>query len=742
MRDDEYEYDESGYTPPTQEEPKLATWANAPTVDDLKADLTAAKSYHSAHTGEVADWIDQFNCTGKHAPIKRKGYSAVQPKVIRKQIEWRAAGLTEPLLSDMDLFKVRPRTYQDVQAALENSLILNYQFQNQIDKVSFLDSYVRTAITEGTVVVKVSWRYEERKEKKKAKTYRVVDAVTPHEMQLLQHAIQLQQETPDAYEQLDPMLKASVEESINQGKPVFLEAVGEQEVEIIKVIHNQPELTVCDYRNIIIDPTCGGEFEKANFLIHSFEASKSDLERAGIYCNIDDIVVEENTDSDTHHVKGDNSFKFSDEPRKKMTVYEYWGYWDIDDSGITVPIVATWVGNTLIRLEHNPYPDQAIPFVVVPYLPVKDSVYGEPDAVLLEDHQKLIGALTRGMVDSMARSANAQRGIRKDMLDPIQRRKFENGDDYEFNPTTDPRQGIIEHQFPELPSSTFNMLMMLNNDVDALSGIKSFTEGMSGSSLGNTSSGITGVLTAQSKREISILNRISNGLVKIARKILAMNGEFLADEEVIRITDEEMVNINRENLKGSFDVTMSVNTADTDNMKAQELAFMLQTMGQTLPFDLTRIILADIADLRKMPDLAKGIRTYQPQPNPAADMQAQLAMQKLQLENQTMALELQKIQAEIAKIQTQAQNFQGNAATHQAKAQNIQANTAKIMQDVQEQASGIKHQQVLEQSRAASEAATKRDILSKALDHKLEMDRTSNLAKLQELQAQRLNPQG
>ena len=160
MRDDEYGHDEPSYIPPAQEEPKLATWPNAPTVDALKADLTAAKSYHSAHTGEVADWIDQFNCTGKHAPIKRKGYSAVQPKVIRKQIEWRAAGLTEPLLSDMDLFKVRPRSYQDVQAALENSLVLNYQFQNQIDKVSFLDSYVRTAITEGTVIVKVLWNAE------------------------------------------------------------------------------------------------------------------------------------------------------------------------------------------------------------------------------------------------------------------------------------------------------------------------------------------------------------------------------------------------------------------------------------------------------------------------------------------------------------------------------------------------------------------------------------------------------
>ena len=729
---------ESNYTPPVQEEPKLATWKNAPTLSDLKADLDAARSHHAAHVADVSDWIDQFNCEGKHAPIKRKGYSSVQPKIIRKQIEWRAAGLIEPLLSDLNLFKVRPRTYADIQAAFENGLVLNYQFQNQLDKVNFLDTYVRTAITEGTAIVKVAWKYEERKEKTKGRILKAVPATSVKDVQMLQQAIEMEQASPEHFAKLDPMLKASVDASIERGEPVIVEDGGEQDVEIVKVIHNKPDLTVCDYRNVIIDPTCGNEFEKANFLVHSFEASKSDLERAGIYTNIDKIVIEENTESASHHVKGDTSFRFQDEPRKKFTVYEYWGYWDIDDSGITVPIVAAWVGDTMIRLEHNPYPDHAIPFVVVPYLPVKDSVYGEPDAVLLEDHQKLIGALTRGMVDSMARSANAQRGIRKDMLDPIQRRKFENGDDYEFNPTTDPRQGLIEHQFPELPASTFNMLMMLNNDVDALSGIKSFTDGMSGSSLGNTASGITGVLTAQSKREISILNRISSGLVKIARKVLAMNGEFLADEEVIRITDEDMVNINRENLKGMFDVTMSINTADTDNMKAQELAFMLQTMGQTLPFDITKIILADIAELRKMPDLAKSLRTYAPEPDPVQQMQQQMAMQKLQLENQKLAMEIQEIQATIGKIAGQTMNFQGNAAAHNAKVQNIQANTAKIVQEIQDQASGTQHQRMLEQARAATEAATKRDILGKALDHKLAMDQMSNVQKLQELQSQRL----
>ena len=78
---------ESNYIPPEREEPKIATWKNAPSLSDLKADLDAARSHHAAHVADVSDWIDQFNCEGKHAPIKRKGYSSVQPKIIRKQIE-------------------------------------------------------------------------------------------------------------------------------------------------------------------------------------------------------------------------------------------------------------------------------------------------------------------------------------------------------------------------------------------------------------------------------------------------------------------------------------------------------------------------------------------------------------------------------------------------------------------------------------------------------------------------------
>ena len=78
-----------------------------------------------------------------------------------------------------------------------------------------------------------------------------------------------------------------------------------------------------------------------------------------------------------------------DDLRRKVVAYEYWGFYDIEGDGVLHPIVATWIGDTMIRLELNPFPDEKLPFVLVPYLPVKRELYGEPDAELLEDNQKI-----------------------------------------------------------------------------------------------------------------------------------------------------------------------------------------------------------------------------------------------------------------------------------------------------------------------------------------------------------------
>lgn len=689
------------------EQGPLTNWANEPTVADLESDYNLATSWKNTEVARINDWVDMLETDGRHAIKKQPGKSGVQPKLVRKQAEWRYSALSEPFLNNQDIFSVQPKTFADREAANQNELILNYQFNNQLDKVHLIDTYVRTAVNEGTVIVRVGWDFEEKYVKEQVPTYEYSEAVDDQTIAIINRALVLREENRAAYDQLDPLVHESVMATELNGRPIRAIVSGYEEVDVLKTIKNQPNIEVCDYNNITMDPTCGGNFDKANFIVYSYESNMASLEKAGIYKNLDKVPDQQDARIDGHHIPDheDRAFQFQDKPRQKLIVREYWGYWDINNDGTTEPIVATWVGEIMIRMEKNPYPDQKIPFVIVPYLPVKNSLYGEPDAVLLEDNQRLIGALTRGMVDAMARSANGQQGMRKDALDAVNRRKFLAGEDYEFNPSVDPRLAIIEHQYPELPASTFNMLQLFSMEAESLTGVKSFTGGLSGDALGTTATGVRGLLDAASKRELNILRRLAAGMEKIAKKVLAMNAEWLSDEEIVRITDEQFIQINRANLAGSFDVKLGISTAESDNVKAQELSFMLQTMGAMLPFDMTKIILSEIAKLRNMPDLSKTITDYQPEPDP---------MQQLEL--QKMQLEVQKLQAETQRILAEAQLKQVIAQKDSAQARklNTEANLNDL--DFVEQESGVKQERNLELMKAQAQGNLQRDFVKSLLD--------------------------
>lgn len=686
----------------------LTDWVNEPTIDQLKADYDMASSSKNTQVAKIEDWLDQLHVRGSYKPKKREGRSSIQPKLIRKQAEWRYASLSEPFLNDENIFDISPKTWVDREAARQNKLILNYQFNNQINKVKLIDSLVRTAVNEGTAIARVSWVYEESKVEENTPTFNYVEADGEDAM-LIEKAVQMYQFNPRTIDNLTDELKESVLATMENERPIRAVVNGFQINEVTRTIRNHPEVTICDFHNVTIDPTCEGILDKANFIVYSFESSRSDLERMGIYKNID-LIKDADTNDGNHDTVSDSSFKFADKPRQKLVVYEYWGYWDIDNSGVTTPIVASWVDDVMIRMEINPYPDRKLPFVVIPYLPVKDSIYGEPDATLLEDSQKLIGALTRGQVDAMARSANAQIGMRKDALDTINLRKFRNGEDYFFNPGVDPRLATIEHSYPELPASTFNLLQMFNSEAEAITGIKTFSAGITGDALGSTAAGVQGVIGASGKRELGILRRFAEGMQEIAKKILAMNSQWLSDEEIIRITDEDFIQINRDNLAGAFDVKLTISNAETDAIKASELSFMLQTMGGALPFDLTKIILGEISQLRNMPDLAKRIEQFQPQPDPVA----QLEQQKAMLENQKIQLEMAEIQARI------------NQLTGQARKLNTEANLNDL--EFVEQESGVKQARELELMEAQANSNAKRDIMKSVLDTTLKTDKPKGKA--------------
>ena len=655
---------------------EMVDWKNIPTLKDLKDNLTEATPSHNNHVSTVNEYISTLR--GELRAKIMEGRSKVQPKLVRKQGEWRYSALEEPFLSTNDMFKVSPVTHADVESARQNELILNKQFRVDIPKVKLINRLVRTAVNTGTVIIKLGWETEK-------------DTVI-EEVPVFTKSLE------ETYEVLTQMVQAgqiSEEESIQileSGQPI---QIGVESVEIEKEVINRPVVQIRDSRNVIIDPSCEGDIDNAQFIIDKFTTDLSSLKKDGRYHNLDKIE-EKNyaTVDDTYYhdndYKSDPSFRFTDKPRKKLVAYEYWGYWDIDDSGIVKPIVATWVGDTIIRLEENPFPDKKLPFVVIQYLPPdNETVYGDSDASLLKDNQDIIGAVSRATIDLIGRSANAQRGVRKDLLDPINRDKFNKGLDYEFNPVSNPKDAIVTSKLPEIPRSALEVIQLQNNEAEALTGVKAFTGGISGDALGSSVGGVRSALDATAKRELGILRRLSEGIKQVGRKIISMNAVWLADEEIIRITDSEFVNIKRSALAGNFDLSLEVSTAEMDNQKAGELSFMLQTTGNTLPFDITKIILCKIADLRKLPDLSKMIQDYTPQPDPFVQEKNRLEIEllKAQISNENA-----KAQENIVDVQLKAAKTQAELA----KARLSGSKADEVDLNYLEQSSGLKQERALE----------------------------------------------
>ncbi|MCB4759502.1 MAG: hypothetical protein LGB58_02140, partial [Sulfurovum sp.] len=443
-------------------------------------------------------------------------------------------------------------------------------------------------------------------------------------------------------------------------------------------------------------PTCEGDIHKAQFVISPFETCISELKKDGSYTNLDKLLgtgdgVIDNDTADTKFLEifndeENNSFDFKDAPRRKFTAYEYLGYWDIDGTGITKPIRAVYVGSTMLKLEELPAPDGKLPFVLVQYLPKRKSLYGEPDGALLEDNQAIIGAVTRGMIDIMGRSANGQQGIPKGMLDTVNTKKFNNREDFYYNPGFDPAKAIHMQTYPEIPNSALEMVRLQSIEAEAITG----ATGTSGVSLDvPTATGVRGALDSASKRELNILRRLAKGIEEIGRKIIALNAMFLSDEEVIRVTNEEFRTIRRDDLEGNYDLRLSISTPEADNKKAQELAFMLQTTAQSSDPEEVRIIRAEIARLRNMPELAHEIKTFKPQPDP--------------VEQELRALEIERVKSEIAMNRAKAQSYMsdvpikaGKAQVETAKARNLDSKSDQQDLEFIRQDQGVTHQEELD----------------------------------------------
>jgi len=197
----------------------LTDWKTEPTVLDLKNDLEACKEMHTNHNANVDRWNNIRNVSGNKRPKKNVGRSSIQPKLVRRQNEWRYSALAEPFLSSPNIFNSEPHTWEDEECARQNGIVLNWQFRTKLNKVEFIDEYVRTAVDEGTVIAKLGWERETEDIIVQEPVYEFISLSSPEEAEPLKQALDLRTSNPRAYHKLSDELKAAVEYFDETGVP-------------------------------------------------------------------------------------------------------------------------------------------------------------------------------------------------------------------------------------------------------------------------------------------------------------------------------------------------------------------------------------------------------------------------------------------------------------------------------------------------------------------------------------------
>lgn len=623
-------------------------------LNRLKDDLRASDRLRQEWYNKIQDWRNET--AGREYGNEVKGKSRIVSKDIKKQLEWMLPTLADPFLSTEDIIKCSPITFEDAQAARQNELLLNTQFCRKFPRYNFMMKALKVLATEGTLVIQTGWDYEDEEVETMVETI-VTDTLTNEEMIVM---------TKD---------------------------------KVTRVKKNQPTATVCRNEDIYLDPTCMDDMDKCQFVIHRYETDLSTLKQDGRYKNLDKVAEQEGHKYDYGYLQQDHTyFKFQDQARKKMVVYEYWGNYDINEDGIAEPIVCAWIGNTIIRLQSNPYPDQKPPFLVVPFNAVPFQLHGESLASVIGDNQKVKTAIIRGVIDNMAQSNNGQVGMRKGALDIANRKKFLEGKNFEYNGTPN---DFWQGSYNQIPGSAFDVLTIMNNEIESQTGVKSFSGGITGSSLGSTATGARGALDATATRRISLVRNIAENLIKpLMRKWMAYNYEFLEEEEIVRVTNEEFVPIRRDDLEGNIDIDISISTAEDNAAKAQELSFLLQTMGPNQDFEINKMLMAQIAKLSRQPELEKQILSHQPQRDPAQEQMKQLQVEQMMLDIEMMKASIADKMARAGENQIDAEVKKAKMQVELAKARKIGSESDKLDLDFLMTDSGVN-----EKIKAASEEA-------------------------------------
>lgn len=611
--------------------------------ENIKHDFKIAKSAKTEIDDKIAEWNDLYIGKMKNKENRSK-YVAME---LAKQIEYMKPNITEPFTNSSH--PIRISTTKNEKRARIQQKYLNNEFTSEFGRVEFMEQLADIKLREGTVWVKTAWNYKEENKRE------VIEHVTMEE--ILQRG-----ENPD---------------KITQGKN------GKFTVEYnnIRCLKNSPDAIICRNEHIFPDPDARSHKE-LRYMCYRKHMTLSQLKESGKVTNDmleklktsmnagDDTSLGSDRDSKAQSYGYKESANTKDVERQKVSIIEYYGYYDLNGDGIAEPVIAAWAEKQDVNLyfEENYLPNSDIPFYNDVYSAVPFSLWGNGVGFFIKDDQNAKTGIMRGIFDNMALANNGQKFIKQGTLDYINFKRMRNGEKHIF---VNKEGGIEDGTFNQLPSSIQFVLGLVDKEVKEHTGVDAGSQSVSSA---NSSEDSNGQLTLAQQRMAGMITSTSELLGKVFNDWLKMAEVFLNNEQIQALfTESEQQDIMAFEESEYTKVSFKVATNAQRQIRLQQLNMLMQqakALGQSMPAELINELVAEMFELFDMYDKAEALRTYRPEPS-----QQDVAIQQLEL--QALQLANGKIQAEINELNAKAQSYgfkaQTEAVTVQANAEYKQA---------------------------------------------------------------------
>ncbi len=433
-----------------------------------------------------------------------EGRSQIVLTEVADTIHWVMPSLMRMFASGEDVFEFQPTGPEDIEQAQQATEFINHVFWNELDGFQILYDWFFTALLEKNGFVVVEW--EERVEPK-IETYQGVDEQ------------QLQQLLEDG-RGLQPVEFEEFEEEI-QGQVVKLYNVTLRQVDRIGQVQVRgvpPEEFLIARRTIRLDD--GSQFvgERRKMTASDLVAMGFDPEEVTQWPTDE---TPEFTQGRTIRLSEEETFPIQTADRPDAASREMWVnnvYMRIDEDGdgyAELRHIMT-IGDTSMELisdEYAPYQ----PFASLTASPVPHKFFGQSVMDLVGDLQVIRTTLMRQMLDNLYLQNNNRT--------KVVRGEVEMSDLFTSRPggivrvdSLDSMEPIVT---PPLPAMAMGMMEYLDQIRETRIGVSRFMQGLDGSALNGTATGVNAMMGASQQR-IELIGQIfaKTGMKRLGKLLL------------------------------------------------------------------------------------------------------------------------------------------------------------------------------------------------------------------------------